>query len=139
IAASVGEPALGAESRRLVFSPVAGSAASAKVAAAAAGEPPPATHAYVQGTPIETYTQVLIAAPATAPAASLAGRRLLVLTDQPELWAGAAGALAGTAHTLVCPADVAAPGAVAIDLSSEERLAATAAVLDGLDFDTIVA
>jgi len=136
VAASVGEPALGAASRRLVFAPVAGTAASAKVAAA---PEPPATHAYVQGTPIETYTPVLIAAPATAPAASLAGRKLLVLTDQPALWAGAAGALAGTAHTLVCPADVAVPGAVAIDLSSEERLAATAAALDGLDFDTIVA
>ncbi|HYX25522.1 MAG TPA: SDR family NAD(P)-dependent oxidoreductase, partial [Thermoanaerobaculia bacterium] len=151
VAASVGEPAMGAEPRRLTFAPVAGAApastveakAEAKVEAKAAAAPAelPATHAYVQGTPIESYTQVLIAAPATAPAASLAGRKLLVLADQPELWAGlvATGALAGTAHTLVCPADVVAPGAVAIDLTSEERLAATAAALDGLDFDTIVA
>ena len=102
---------------------------------------PPATHAYVQGTPIETYGPVLVAAPATAPAASLAGCKLLVLTDQPALWADLAAmqALEGAAHTLVCPADVAVPGAVAVDLSSDEGIAATATALDKLDFDTIVA
>ncbi len=102
---------------------------------------PPATHAYVQGTPIEAYGPVLVAAPATAPAASLSGRKLLVLTDQPALWPGlaAADALAEAACTLVCPADAATAGAVAIDLSSDEALAASITALDGRDFDTIVA
>lgn len=112
---------------------------STAAAPATAAPEPPATHAYVQATPIDAYTPVLIPAPATAAisaAASPAGRKLLVLTDQPGLWAGT---LAGVTHTLVCPADVAPAGAVALDLGSEERLAATAAALDGLDFDTIVA
>ena len=129
--------------QRLVFTPSVTAAPSGTPAVdkPAKTEPLPATHAYVQGTPIEAYSPMLVPAPATAPAASLAGRRLLVLTDQPELWAGlvANGAMTGAAHTLVCPADVAAAGAVALDLSSEERLAATAAALDRLDFDTIVA
>lgn len=98
---------------RLVLSPAGQRAAAPE---------PPATHAYVRGTPIEAYGPVLIEAPATAPAASLAGRRLLVLTDQPALWAETVPA----AHTLVCPEDV--------DLGS-----ASLSALDGLDFDAIVA
>lgn len=103
---------------RLTFTP----------AVAAAPEPePPATHAYVRGTPIDAYGPLLVAAPADAPAGSLAGRRLLVLTDQPAPWAG----LAPAGAALVSPADV--------DLSSEEGIAATVTALDAVQFDTIVA
>jgi acyl transferase domain-containing protein/NAD(P)-dependent dehydrogenase (short-subunit alcohol dehydrogenase family) len=138
----------GLRQRRLLLAPPALTlkAAAPRVAAPAAppkaaAPEPPATHAYVQGTPIETYGPVLVAAPAIAPAATFAGRRLLVLTDQPALWPGlaAAGSLAGAAYTLVCPADAAAAGAVAVDLSSDEGLAASIGALDGLDFDTILA
>jgi acyl transferase domain-containing protein/NAD(P)-dependent dehydrogenase (short-subunit alcohol dehydrogenase family) len=130
----VGEGAVASVGERLTFAPAAGATRAPTVE-------PPATHAYVQGTPIDTYTPVLVPAPASAPAASLAGRKLLVLTDQPALWADlvASGALAGTAHTLVCPAEVAVTGTVAVDLGSEERLAATLGALDAVDFDTVVA
>lgn len=88
---------------------------------------PPATHAYVRGTPIDAYGPLLVAAPADAPAGSLAGRRLLVLTDQPALWSS----LVPAGSTLVSPED--------IDLSSEEGIAATVKALDSVAFDTIVA
>ncbi|HEV2845178.1 MAG TPA: SDR family NAD(P)-dependent oxidoreductase, partial [Thermoanaerobaculia bacterium] len=101
---------------RLVFTPVVEAAPE-----------PPATHAYVRGTPIDAYGPVLIAAPATAPPGTLAGRKLLVLTDQPALWAG----LAPAGATLVSPSDV--------DLSSDEGIAATITALDAIDFDTVVA
>jgi acyl transferase domain-containing protein len=146
VAAAVGG---GPTGRRLVFAPTAGAAPAAATATrrhaeperSSGPEPPPSTHAYVQGTPIDAYTPILIAAPPTAPAASLTGRRLLVLADQPDLWASLvrSGSLAGVAHSVVCPADREVPGAVALDLGSAAGLAAAAAALKGLDFDTVLA
>jgi acyl transferase domain-containing protein len=146
-AASVGDR----QGRRLAFAPPPGVApAPATMPPAvspASPEEPSSTHAYVQGTPIETYAPVLVAAPPAAPAVPagwLAGRRLLVLTDQPELWASVArsGALAGASATVACPAEAAAsaiPGALALDLASEAGLAAAAAAISQVDFDTILA
>ncbi len=101
---------------------------------------PPATHAYVQGTPIETYTPVLVAALPTAVPAPLAGRKLLVLADQAEPCASVAAELvrAGAIVRIVCPADCPLPGATSIDLATGDP-AAVADVLAGIPFDTVLA
>ena len=102
---------------------------------------PHGTHAYVQGTPIETYTPVLVSALPTAAPAPFAGRKLLVLAGDAELWDRVAPelAIAGATWRVVSPADRALPGALTIDLDAADPAAAAATALAGVDFDTILA
>jgi malonyl CoA-acyl carrier protein transacylase/NAD(P)-dependent dehydrogenase (short-subunit alcohol dehydrogenase family)/acyl-CoA thioesterase FadM len=85
----------------------------------------------------------LVDAPA-APAVPLplAGRRVLVLCDQPS-WLRSEAAhrlLAGFEHRLVVPAaEAEVAGAIALDLSSDEALARSAARLDESRYDAILA
>jgi acyl transferase domain-containing protein len=99
------------------------------------------THAYVQGTPLEVYTPVLVAAPAGGRVGSIAGRRVLVLADQPDLVAAflASGVWSGAAVTVACPANRSVAGALALDLDSAGGLAAAGGALAAGGFDTIVA
>jgi 3-oxoacyl-(acyl-carrier-protein) synthase/malonyl CoA-acyl carrier protein transacylase len=111
------------------------------VAPAPAVAAPRETHAYVQETAIESWTPTLVASPALAAAGSLAGRRWLVLVDQPELWAAVlrAGVLTGVPHTVVCPSGAGVAGALALDAASEEGWAAGAGALRVVAFDAVLA
>ncbi|HTQ79373.1 MAG TPA: beta-ketoacyl synthase N-terminal-like domain-containing protein, partial [Thermoanaerobaculia bacterium] len=133
---SLAERRTGPGRRNLTLAP-----AIVPAAVPAAAEPLSSIHAYIQGTPIEAYTPVWIAEGAPAPAASLAGRRLLLVTDQPALGSrlAASEVFSAAAVRLVCPAEVAPAGAVALDLSSEAALGRTLNELDACDFDTILA
>jgi hypothetical protein len=114
--------------------------AVARAAGESASAWPVAAEAPNREVPIETYTPVLVPALPSAAPVALAGRRVLVLGDDPALLESidlelcAAGA---TAH-LVCPADRTLPGALGIDLEPGADLAPAAAVLGGLGFDTIL-
>lgn len=122
----------------LLFAPP-GSAAAAKPAAARPRAP--AIYAYVQGTPITWCTPRLVAAPATEPAISLRGRRVVFLTDQPEVWRAIqrSGALDGLAYTVISPAGVDTANALRVDLSAEETVQTSLHALDGTACDTLIA
>ncbi|MDX1546003.1 MAG: SDR family NAD(P)-dependent oxidoreductase [Rhodothermales bacterium] len=105
-----------------------------------APEEPSGTHAYVQGTPIYTFTPALVAEEAEAAPAALDGRRLLVLTDQPDVWRGvaAAGVLEALSCTVAGPTGIGLDGALAIDLTDDATAAASVRALEDADFDAIL-
>ncbi len=98
-------------------------------------------HAFVQATPIETYTPDLFIEPADGTAADLADRRILFLIDQPERFAALeqSGTLDALTYTVACPAGMDRAGALSIDLTSDETVAATIPALDVASFDTVIA
>jgi acyl transferase domain-containing protein/NAD(P)-dependent dehydrogenase (short-subunit alcohol dehydrogenase family) len=114
-AEAVGTPAPGAP--RGAAASVTADPATAASSTAISSLAPFGTHAYVQGTPIATYTPVLIAAPPVPEAASLRDRRLLVLVEQADLWRelAASPAFRGVRYTTLCPAGAPVPGALTVD------------------------
>jgi NAD(P)-dependent dehydrogenase (short-subunit alcohol dehydrogenase family) len=130
----------GQSPRSLVFAPAA-SAPAAEVVPASPQPTVPATYAYVQGTPITCYAPHLVAAKAACTAASLKGRRIVFLADQPDTWAAIehSGALAGFDYTVICPEGAAIANAVSIDLKSEDGARNSLNALAGVAFDTLIA
>jgi 3-oxoacyl-(acyl-carrier-protein) synthase/NAD(P)-dependent dehydrogenase (short-subunit alcohol dehydrogenase family) len=126
--------------RSLVFAPAA-VAPTAVVGESNAQAGAPRAYAYVQGTPITCYAPRLAAAAAVNPGTSLKGRRIVFLTDQPDLWAAieSSGALAGLDYTVVCPAGVRLGNAVPVDLSGEDGVRSSLTALAATACDTLIA
>jgi 3-oxoacyl-(acyl-carrier-protein) synthase/NAD(P)-dependent dehydrogenase (short-subunit alcohol dehydrogenase family) len=133
----------------LCFSPVATAKISVAHTAPAvpAAAPTPAAapaeigaYAFVQGTPIYTMTPVLHSAPPTDSRVSLQNKRILFLVDQAEWWKAVedSGALNGRNYQAVCPAPSAVPGAIPVDVTSEENATRSLAALDPAGFDAII-
>jgi NAD(P)-dependent dehydrogenase (short-subunit alcohol dehydrogenase family) len=136
---SVSEPRSGLpQSDALIFSPVkpveAKPAPKVVEPAQASG-----TYAYVQGTPIYTYTPVETPAALPAGTRPAGNRRFLFLTDQPAEWKQIekTGVLQGLDYHVLC----AKPGAVAhsttVDFTSDESVKKTLAALPAT-FNVIV-
>lgn len=72
---------------------------------------------------------------------SLKERRILFLSDQQDWWATqtVVQMLEQLNYTIACPAETPIPGAIPIDLSSEETIKASFQFLDRNSYDTIVA
>ena len=108
---------------------------------------PPASastpYSYVQGTPIDYYTPVLVPAEASATTnapRSLRNHKLLFVTDQPDRWLALerAGAFDGLDYRVLCPIRAGLAHSVEIDLESEEKLAAALERFRG-SYDVILA
>jgi acyl transferase domain-containing protein/NAD(P)-dependent dehydrogenase (short-subunit alcohol dehydrogenase family) len=130
----------GLSPRSLVFAPAA-SAPAAAVMQASPQAAAPATYAYVQGTPITCYAPHLVTATAACTAASLKGRRIVFLADQPDTWTEIenSGALAGFDYTVICPEGTAIANAVSVDLKSEDGARNSLNALADIAFDTLIA
>jgi 3-oxoacyl-(acyl-carrier-protein) synthase/NAD(P)-dependent dehydrogenase (short-subunit alcohol dehydrogenase family) len=99
------------------------------------------SHAYVQGTPITNYTQVLVDAEPIQPRRSSTPRSFLFLTDQPEEWRRWERELSRRhiSYSVCTPAGSGVTGAHEIDVSSEEKLAQGLCQLKAMAADTVVA
>jgi acyl transferase domain-containing protein/NAD(P)-dependent dehydrogenase (short-subunit alcohol dehydrogenase family) len=98
------------------------------------------SHAYVQGTPIRNYTQVLVDSAPLESHGSVKGRSYLFLTDQREAWRDfeQEKSLRDLNYAIATPIGVGIPGAHEIDVSSEETLRKGIDGLRSLNFDTII-
>jgi len=98
------------------------------------------SHAYVQGTPITSYSPLLVETVALPPS-ELSGRAYLFLIDQAEAWHSVeqSGVLRGLTYVVATPAGIGIPAAYEIDVSTEEALREGVSQLKSVAFDTIVA
>jgi acyl transferase domain-containing protein/NAD(P)-dependent dehydrogenase (short-subunit alcohol dehydrogenase family) len=98
------------------------------------------SHAYVQGTQISHYTPRLFPAPATGQAGRLSGKKILFVTDQPELWLGLeqSGALKALEYRVVCPAEAKLAQSVPLDLTSDESIGRSLGDTAPIDFDIVI-
>lgn len=98
---------------------------------------------FVTGTPIVNYTPTLVSESLTLelPALSLANRRILFLTDDPQgfLAMAADGALAGLNYRIVSPVALSGSTTLTIDTTSESSIAESLQCLADFPFDTLIA
>jgi acyl transferase domain-containing protein/NAD(P)-dependent dehydrogenase (short-subunit alcohol dehydrogenase family) len=120
--------------RGLVFDPTS---APRKAPSAQIG---PGTHAYVQGTPIRSYTPQLISAKANGQPRTLQGQRILFLTDQPGTWLQLenSGALEAFDYKVICPRGAQLANSLSVDLTSEEGVQHSLAELINFEFDLLI-
>jgi acyl transferase domain-containing protein/NAD(P)-dependent dehydrogenase (short-subunit alcohol dehydrogenase family) len=98
------------------------------------------SHAYVQGTPICHYTPRFFPAPATGQAGTLSGKKILFVTDQPELWLGfeQSGVLKALDYRVVCSAEAKLAQSVPLDLTSDESIRRSLEDTTSIDFDIVI-
>ena len=99
------------------------------------------TYAYVQGTQIHRYAPALYPQAAREPALAIPERKILFLTTQSEefLLLRRSGMLDALTYRVASPASLASATDIAIDLSSEERLVPSLAVMKTIEYDTVMA
>jgi acyl transferase domain-containing protein/NAD(P)-dependent dehydrogenase (short-subunit alcohol dehydrogenase family) len=99
------------------------------------------SHAYVQGTPIRYCSPRLVSAAVKGDAKSLQHKRILFLTDQPELWSRleSSGALAALDYNVVCPLSSDLARSLPLDLRSEESIQNSLPGLAQVEFDCVIA
>lgn len=133
----------GARSTQLVFASASSATnASPPVPDAASAAPIiPSAYAYVQGTPISCYRPVLTPVAATGDRLPLDKRRIVFITDQPDLWGAieGSGALNGLHYKVVCPSGASIAHGMAVDLGSDDSARSGLAALDGIACDTLIA
>ncbi len=137
---SVSEPRSGLpQSDALIFSLVKTSPAPKAVEPKVESGQASGTYAYVQGTPIYTYTPV--ETPAALPAGTRAAgnRRFLFLTDQPAEWKQIekTGVLQGLDYHVLCAKAGAVAHSTTVDFTSDESVKKTLAALPAT-FNVIV-
>jgi acyl transferase domain-containing protein/acyl-CoA thioesterase FadM len=103
--------------------------------APAAEEAAAATESAAHGPIRLTAPRLERIAPCRAQPSPRSAKRALVLVDRPPL----PGLLPGIDPTLLCPAGAPVPGAIPIDLTSDDTVAASLRQLDGREVDLVVA
>ena len=100
-----------------------------------------ATDTYVQKTAIYCYTPLSVETPATGQATILTQRRILFLTDQPQLWQEreSSGVLNALQYTVAYSGTVKLRNGLFIDLASDESIESSLQVLSRVSYDTIIA
>ena len=100
---------------------------------------PGSTYAYVQGTPILYYTPVQVASDLGKTSQSLAGGKILFVTDQPQHWRALeeSGVLQPLDYQVLCPKSARLAASIEIDLATDESIRRTLAVRNSAD--TIIA
>src|ERR1043166_684969 len=81
-----------------------------------------------------------VSAPATGQAGRLSGKKILFVTDQPELWLGLeqSGALKALEYRVVCPAEAKLAQSVPLDLTSDESIGRSLGDTAPIDFDIVI-
>ncbi|MCF7965764.1 MAG: SDR family NAD(P)-dependent oxidoreductase [Methylobacter tundripaludum] len=98
---------------------------------------------FVTGTPIINYTPTLVPESLTLerPALSLASRRILFLTDDPQSFQAMAadGGLTGLNYRIVSPIALPGSATLTVDTTSESSIAESLRALADFPFDTLIA